>query len=560
MNKLQNIMKIAFLSEKLYLLTLVGLFSLPPIPIAAQELPKQLHLQVTVNSNLDGAITSDTALTLREAIELVNGTLPVSKLSTAEKAQVKSLDRNVPSRINFNLPPKQTTIRLVRILPPLASPGLILDGKTQPGYTTKSGKLNRTFVKELPLPVVAITPAENIDIFRGLTIVADNVTVRGVSLYGFSAKFSATASTPPADIFIADWLTANETSHQQYLQPALPLTQNQPPQGVIVENNWLGNFPYRVDNSTKKVTVIGIVYNFPRSAFGVSVFNSLGATIRNNLITNHDGSGIITGKQATNLRITSNVIERNGLAGMPDAIRIEGNIQNTEITSNLIENNAGSAVFLFKPKGSLQIRNNDIKFNGERFNRAAIYLMGNNHLVTGNQISNQKGAGVVVAAYPESKRNIIQSNRFNTLTGLSIDLVTQQNVSVQDYQQGDGVNPPRNSRNRRKDTGNAAINAPQFLAREFYILNGKVNLDGVADPGSQIDIYLTGGNNQDYGDLKRAIATVQTDAKGRFGVTLSNLRAGERISAIATHPQYGTSESAVNAIVQFLPTIKQNKI
>lgn len=548
MNKRQNIMKTRYIAS----LPIVCLFSLASISLSAQELPKQLHLQVTVNSALDGAITPDTSLTLREAIELVNGTLPVSQLSAAEKAQVKSLNPNVPSRINFNLPPKQTTIRLVSILPPLASPGLIVDGKTQPGYTTKSGRLNHTFVKELPLPVVAITPAENIEIFRGLTVVADNVTIRGISLYGFTAKLGATASTPPADIFIADWATANETSQQQYLQPNLPLTQSKPPQGVVIESNWLGNFPYRVDNSTKKVTVIGITYDFPRSAFGVSVFNSQGAIIRNNLITNHDGSGIITGKQATNLRITSNVIERNGLAGMPDAIRIEGNIQNTEITSNLIEGNAGSAVFLFKPQGSLQIRNNDIKFNGDFFNRAAIYLMGNNHQVINNQISNQKGAGVVVAAYPESKRNIIQGNRFNALTGLSIDLVTQQNVSVQDYQQGDGVNPPRNSRNRRKDTGNAAINAPQFLAREFYIRGGKVNIDGIADPGSQIDIYRTSGNNQDYGDLNRAIATVTTDAKGRFGITLTNLQPGERISAIATHPQYGTSEPAINALIQLI--------
>lgn len=548
MNKLQNIMKTRYIAS----LPIVCLFSLASISLSAQELPKQLHLQVTVNSDLDGAITPDTSLTLREAIELVNGTLPLSQISAAEKAQIKSLNSNVPSRINFNLPPKQTTISLVSILPPLASPGLIVDGKTQPGYTTKSGRLNRTFVKELPLPVVAITPAENIEIFRGLTVVADNVTIRGISLYGFTAKLGATASTPPADIFIADWATADETSQQQYLQPNLPLAQSKPPQGVVIESNWLGNFPYRVDNSTKKVTVIGITYDFPRSAFGVSVFNSQGTIIRNNLITNHDGSGIITGKQATNLRITGNVIERNGLAGMPDAIRIEGNIQNTEITSNLIENNAGSAVFLFKPQGSLQIRNNHIKFNGDRFNRAAIYLMGNNHQVTGNQISNQKGTGVVVAAYPESKRNIIQGNRFNALTGLSIDLVTQQNVSVQDYQQGDGVNPPRNSRNRRQETGNAAINAPQFLAKEFLIRGGKVNIDGIADPSSQIDIYRTSGNNQDYGDLNRAIATVQTDANGRFGVTLTNLQPGERISAIATHPQYGTSEPAINALIQLI--------
>lgn len=109
MNKLNNIIKIAFLSEKLYFLPLVCLCTLPSISVAAQELPQQLHIQVTVNSDRDGAITPDTSLTLREAIELVNGTLPLSQLSAAEKAQVKSLNANVPSRINFNLPPKQTS-------------------------------------------------------------------------------------------------------------------------------------------------------------------------------------------------------------------------------------------------------------------------------------------------------------------------------------------------------------------------------------------------------------------------------------------------------------------
>ncbi len=147
-------------------------------PLAAQEV---LPMRVIVNSDRDGTITPDTFLTLREAIELVNGSLALSQLSSSERNQVKVLNPNVPSRIEFKLPPKQTTIRLVKILPPLASPGLIVDGKTQPGYTTKSGRLNRTFVKEFSLPVVAITPGENVEIFRGLTIVADNVTVRGLS-------------------------------------------------------------------------------------------------------------------------------------------------------------------------------------------------------------------------------------------------------------------------------------------------------------------------------------------------------------------------------------------
>jgi len=74
--------------------------------------------------------------------------------------------------------------------------------------------------------------------------------------------------------------------------------------------------------------------------------------------------------------------------------------------------------------------------------------MGNDHQVIDNQISNQTGPGVVVAAYPESRRNRIQGNQFQAIAGLSIDLVTQANVRSLDYQQGDGPNPPRNSPNR----------------------------------------------------------------------------------------------------------------
>ncbi len=522
-------------------------------PLAAQEM---LPMRVIVNSDRDGTVTPDTFLTLREALELVNGSIALSQLSAAEQKQVKSLNFGVPSRIEFNLPPKQSTIRLVSILPPLASPGLIIDGTTQRGYTTRSGKLNRTFVKAFPLPTVAITPGENVEIFRGLTIVADKVVVRGISLYGFTAKHGVTASTPPADIFIADEVTARETSLQQYLQPA-NLNQSQvPPQGIVIESNWLGSFPPRVDNSTRKVTVVGIAYDLPRSAFGVSVFNSLGTTIRNNLITNHDGSAIITGKQATNLRITSNVIERNGLAGMPDAIRLEGDIQNTEVASNLIENNAGSGIFLFKPEGAVQIRDNTISGNGERFNRAAIYLMGNEHQVINNQIERQNGSGVVVAAYPQSRDNKITNNQFNNLSGLAIDLVAQLNVSPQDYQQGDGANPITDSYQRRRKTGNFGMDAPRFLSSEFFITNSTtgVTLDGLTEPGSQVEIYRSSQKSGTRELIGKPIATAKVDEQGKFSINTRSLKPGERVSAIATHPKYGTSEPAINAVVQFIPT------
>jgi hypothetical protein len=165
-----------------------------------------------------------------------------------------------------------------------------------------------------------------------------------------------------------------------------------------------------------------------------------------------------------NTLIQENIIVGNGIAGMPDALRIEGVVSNSQITSNLICANDGAGVYLFKPDGNIQIRDNRIIYNGRRLRRAAVFLTGSNHQVTGNEISYQTGPGVVVSAFPQTERNIIQNNSFAALEGLSIDLNAQRNLGVSEWQRGDGPNAKRNSGNRRLDTGNAALPGNFYLA------------------------------------------------------------------------------------------------
>jgi outer membrane protein OmpA-like peptidoglycan-associated protein len=485
-------------------------------------------LRIVVNSNQDGAIQPDGQLTLREAIALANGSLTLEQLSDAEKTQVSPA--NEP-RIDFNLPADQTTIQLTEELPPLARPGLTLDGTTQPGYSPQQ------VINELPLaaPVVALTPAEGKEIFRGLTIVVDGVTVRGLSIYGFASLHDRTASTPPADIFISHRLPPPNISKQR--TPAnfsVFYNDDVPPKDVVIENNWLGVSP-----NSKTKTAPG-----NRSTFGVYVFHGIGTVVRRNWIGDHDGSAVITSVNAEGLQVIENVILGNGVAGMPDGIRLEGQVNQSLIASNLMCGNDGAGVYLFKPDGAVQIRDNQIVYNGRRLRRGAVYLMGSNHQVVDNQISFQAGPGVVVAAYPKSQQNRIQNNRFIGLEGLSIDLVTWDDTGVFDYQKGDGPNPPRNTFNRLKDTGNAAINAPQFVSPDFLVLGeGKpVQVFGVADPGSQIDVYQVTLGEEDEAALSQPIASSKSDDKGNFAVTLDNVKVGDRLSAIATHPDYGTSE------------------
>jgi len=517
------------LKRLLQTLTLTSVLTLPTLATAQSP-----NLRVIVNSTQD-SIAPDELLTLREAIELTNGDLTVNQLSDTERTLVSS-SPGQSSRIEFNLPPQDTTIYLTELLPPLATAGLVVDGTTQPGYDPTTSP---TAEIAIPQPIVTITPTPGQSILRGLTIVADGVTVRGLSIYGFKAVNETTLATPPADIFIAHSSPPPDISQQEppnYRFPFYP--DNVPPQDVNLEFNWLGIPP----NGEMPET---------RSAFGVYVFNSLGTRVYRNRITDHDGSAIITSVQANNLQVSENIIVGNGIDGMPDAIRLEGVINDSEITGNLICGNDGSGVYLFKPEGAVQIRENQIIFNGRRLRRAAVYLMGNNHQVRENQIAYQPGPGVVVTAYPDSDRNVIETNRFAGLEGLSIDLNAQQHVEPIHFQVGDGHNPPRTTKYQRQTTGNNGINAPQFVSEELVQLGDQLEVFGQAEPGSTVELYrVRESADSVYGPLNEPIASTITDGEGEFRVTLTGLQPGETISAIATDPEYGTSEPALNAVVK----------
>ncbi|MBE9156030.1 OmpA family protein [Nodosilinea sp. LEGE 06152] len=487
---------------------------------------------VRVTSAGDGPVQPDEGLTLREAVELANGTLTPEQLSEAEQAFVQPLPTGQGSRIGFDLPAGQTTIALVDLLPEIIAPELVIDGTTQAGYDASAG-LDPKFP---PAPVVSLTVAEGSEVARGLTIAADGVTVRGLSLYGFRTSDRATQTTPPADIFISALAPPVDSSP---LSPALELFRIEDaeaaPRGVVIEQNWLGLPP---DGEFPAVP----------SAFGVSVFNAVETTIRNNRIQNHDGSAIITGFRADGLQVSENAIIGNGLAGMPDAIRLEGAIASSAITDNLICANDGSGIYLFKTEGATQITGNAIQYNGRRFERAAVYLMGNDHQLSDNFIGYQPGPGVAVTAYPLSLRNQIRGNRYAGLDGLSIDLNTQGNTGVQDFQKGDGPNPPRNSYHRRRETGNAAINSPEFDAYSFASGAAEVTLTGTADPGTEVDLYRIAEEGFPYSPLSESLGTVTASPEGTFSASLA-LPPGTRVSAIASDPEWGTSEPAPVAAV-----------
>jgi outer membrane protein OmpA-like peptidoglycan-associated protein len=497
----------------------LGLAFWPSVSLAA---PDQ-YFKITVNSNRD-AIIADKFLTLREAISISNGQLKFDRLSAAEQQQVKMLTNGSGHRLDFQLPKGQKRIELSSELPAIIANKVTIDGGTG---SSSAAIQNLTFAT----PQVEITPAAGQQINRGLAIMANDVTVTGLSIHGFRVgNQGATQNIPAADIFVG---TSN------YPQ----LDDRSAPQRVLIENNWLGITPnLDIPDQT--------------SDFGVYVFNSQSTTVRHNAIAHHSASGIISQVNANNLLIADNAIFGNGFQGMPDAIRLEGNLRQNQIQGNLICGNDGSGIFIFKPAaGSVKITNNQLQSNGRRLRRAAIHLMGNDHQVTDNSIEFQNGSGVAVTAFAEgqessSQRNLITNNRFQKIDGLSIDLITYRNDAVEDFQDGDGLNQQRNTENRRLDTGNGAINAPRFLASEFYLIGDRVNLDGMADPGAEVEIYQVKADGSNNGPLSKPLRKVVADSQGRFEATFQNLTPGTLLSAIATDKQYGSSEPAENAMVR----------
>ena len=495
--------------------------------------------KVVVNSDRD-TIEPDAELTLREAISLVNNTLPYSKLSSVEQQQVEAITNS--SRIEFNLP-SPAVIELQDTLPPLVTPGLVIDGTSHPDYDSNS---SATVEIPIPIPVVSLTAHKGKNVFRGLTIAGDRITVKGLSIYGFSRPNSPTDTTPGADIVISSSLPIAD----EELKPL----SDKPPQDAVIIDNWLGLPP---DESLDTVP----------SSFGIWLFEGINTKIQRNRIYYHGGSAILTSKQARKTQIIENIIVGNGLRGMPHAIYLEGQIEDTAIADNLLCGNDGSGIYLFKPEGKITVTDNEIKFNGRRVPSAGIFLIGSDHQILNNDISNQQGTGVTVAAYPKSDRNIITNNSFNDLAGLSIDLNTRRHTNKPFFKLGDGVNPPRNSPNRKRDTANRAIDAPQFLSENFYLIDGKVRIDGFADPNAKITLYRVqtslpnptvplASYSSNHGALSTPLFDTVTDEEGRFSFALDNLEPGTIISAIATKPDYGTSEPAFNAVITALDGTK----
>ena len=84
-----------------------------------------------MNTTSDSTAPSNT-LSLRQAIEVVNGTIAISSLTPAEQAQISG-PLSSPNTIAFDIPGQGVhTIAPTSALPGIATP-VVINGYTQPG-------------------------------------------------------------------------------------------------------------------------------------------------------------------------------------------------------------------------------------------------------------------------------------------------------------------------------------------------------------------------------------------------------------------------------------------
>ena len=148
-------------------------------------------LRAVVNSNQD-TISRDSVITLREAIALINGDLKLTDLTEAERRQVSrpvtsnEQYKNLPvSRIEFQLAPDQTTIRLQQLLPAIVKSGVVIDGRNTGNVANSIPGFNVTATTDesdtaMGNPTIALTAENGKEVARGLTISANRSEERRV--------------------------------------------------------------------------------------------------------------------------------------------------------------------------------------------------------------------------------------------------------------------------------------------------------------------------------------------------------------------------------------------
>jgi uncharacterized repeat protein (TIGR01451 family) len=396
-------------------------------------------------------------------------------------------------------------------LPTVNRANVYIDGSSQPGNTNPGqvgtggtvGAFNDPFAR-YDRPEIEITPKERAHTSIGFQIAADNVTIRGMAIYGFGGEG---ASISNAQVRI-------------------------------------GSNGYRatIENCLIGVRANGADPGFDSKSSGISISNMTSGTVKNNYIGNNI-MGIYF-SNASNWTISGNEIFQNGLRySSYDGMDLASGTNNISVTGNLIRQNGGTGIDSYSGAGTFTIANNTVTKSGAAggSEKGGVRIYGSGSRVTGNILTENGGPGIIVPPLfgtIYSENNTISQNSCYSNGGLGIDLVRLGGSAA-----GDGVN--FNDGIFIDTWGNRGIDFPILtaagLAGNNLNLAGYVGTDNtsVTFSGCKLEFFTAATDPTGYGEGRTYLGSyVMASANNSFICTLDvsgkGLVGTESITATAT--------------------------
>ena len=377
-------------------------------------------LTILVNTAADEN-TRDNTLSLREAIELSNGTLSVSDLSPAEHALVSSDSLSGPNTIDFKIGSGVQTIAPTSALPTITAP-VVIDGTSQPGYNPS-----------LPAPVIELTGMSITDPgVNGLTIDAGGSTVNGLVINQFSGS-GLLLEDNGGDLVEGCYIGTDDSG-----TTALPNADD----GVFIRDasdNTIGGTAPGASNLISGNSNDGIILTNSDTTRNLVAGNFIGTDASGSMPLGNGGAGVsLFGASGNTVGGTTamarNVISANGTVGFPGS---DGVLIYELATGNLVQGNFIGTDFSGTTIQGLGNVNNGVDISGPlpgttggipSNNTIGGTAPGAGNLISGNGTSNDPSvAGVLITL--GASNNLVQGNKIGTDEGALTRWATSTSAS-----------------------------------------------------------------------------------------------------------------------------------
>jgi trimeric autotransporter adhesin len=440
---------------------------------------------------------------------------------------------SIPSQLTSGV----AVINIDTSLPQITDANTSIDGTTQ---TTNVGDNNNgTFgtggtvgVDNIPLSKVNKPEVELSDgglgLANGLEILANDTTVRGISIWGFGK-----------DTSIGRFQNQITVGNLSPISPAR----------TLIEQNIIGTkaTDFALTGSPGRSSTTGSL----NSGNGVSLIASSNTKIQNNLIGFNAGTGIISSGNNNQLLVTGNELRSNGTEATRDGIGLENGTKNSQAINNLIIDSAANGVSIYKNAANSQllVENNTIQNSGrnyvEQAGIAAFETTGGNDKISKNIIAGGSGAGIWLEQNVSTMK--ITQNSIYDNAGLGIDLkgttldngTGNQTILVNTVTPNDGSNTVANIANLGMDypiitaasvSGNAGVSTLTVKGYVGNIANATNNtfanatiefFIGAADTNDKGRVFSTDAASVSklHAEGQTYLGTCTADANGLFGTS-----------------------------------------